>query len=92
MPPQPEEIRRIGLAVELASGEKVFLFSDQLEAGTVTIERKIEEQEIWPGYPQKMSRPQTTATVTIEGLRGYQLIYNEQAQAALEASIRSVTE
>lgn len=89
---EPEQIRRIGLAVELASGEKVFLFSDQLESGTVTIKRKIDEQEIWPGSPQKFTRPQTTATVVIEGLRGYQLIYNEQAQAALEASIRAVTE
>lgn len=83
-------IARIGLAVELTDGSKVFLVSNQV-AGHIEIETKTDYQDI--GYPlhDRLITSRTT-DIHITDLTGYTLIRNfadttkqlDTVQAAIE--------
>lgn len=71
----PSRIARIGLALELADGTTVKLYTDQCGAATASIDQETEfTYNAWgPGDPLRRMVMGTQTTITLAGLNSYDL-------------------
>ncbi|MGP5525076.1 hypothetical protein ACTXM3_17625 [Glutamicibacter arilaitensis] len=89
---EPQRIRRIGVAVEMESGELVTFYADSPGA-EMQVEKHVETERYYHGADTRLVITDTSTDITISGLR--QLSLNTRAIEATAQAIekaKAITE